>query len=227
MSLILDALRKSEAQRRRGQLPALSLELPPATPRTSPTRAWWIALPIGIALAAIAIWLIAPDDESPTPEHTQVAADIQSRDAVPAEAVPEPDAEGDGAAVEGFEQAKDGLRPALVAGRGLMPANPSTAAPAPPPEVPEPPARETPVTNTRTGSPILALSDLTPTERRALPPLKLSMHLWSEDPARRFVILDGHRLSEGDRAGNAVVERIDPTGVILAADGRRIRLPLP
>ena len=53
------------------------------------------------------------------------------------------------------------------------------------------------------------------------------MHLWSEDPARRIVIVDGRRLGEGDRAGNAVVERIDPDGAILVADGRRIRLPLP
>lgn len=219
MSLILDALRKSEAQRRRGQLPALSLELPPAPPRTSPARAWWIALPIGIALAAIAIWFIRPNDE-PTPAEPTPAPVLEaSQPAVagPSKDTIAPDAEGDGAAGVGFEQAKDRLRPALVAGRGLMPANPTPAAPSPPPEASSEPDART----------ILALSDLTPTERRALPPLKLSMHLWSEDPARRFVILDGHRLAEGDRAGNAVVERIEPTGVILAAEGRRIRLPLP
>lgn len=188
MSLILDALRKSEAQRRRGELPALSLELPPAATRPSPSRAWWIALPVGIALAALAIWLIGPS-VTPVPEpEAQVAQPPQPIDARPTEAI---------------------------------------AAPAPPPEAPQPPAGEPSTTNAPAGPTTVALSDLTPTERRALPPLKLSMHLWSEDPARRFVILDGHRLSEGDRAGNAVVERIDPTGVILAADGRRIRLPLP
>ncbi len=227
MSLILDALRKSEAQRRRGELPALSLELPPAATRPSPSRAWWIALPVGIALAALAIWLIGPS-VTPVPEpEAQVAQPPQPIDARPTEAIAARDAEGGGAAGEGVEQAKDGLRPALVAGRGLMPATPSPAAPAPPPEAPQPPAGEPSTTNAPAGPTTVALSDLTPTERRALPPLKLSMHLWSEDPARRFVILDGHRLSEGDRAGNAVVERIDPTGVILAADGRRIRLPLP
>ena len=126
----------------------------------------------------------------------------------------------------------DGARPALVAGRDLVPANPPPVAPAPPPEAEPTPiapgsAAATDIAPATTSQPILELSDLTADERRALPPLKLSMHLWSEDPARRFVILDGHRLGEGDRAGNAIVERIDPTGVILAADGRRIRLPLP
>ena len=74
---------------------------------------------------------------------------------------------------------------------------------------------------------MIALADLAPSERRALPPLKLSMHLYATDPAQRFVILDGHRLREGDRAGSAVVDRIEPDGVVLAADGRRIFLPLP
>ena len=73
MSLILDALRKSEAQRRRGELPALSLELPPPATRPSPSRAWWIVLPIGIALAALAIWLIGPS-VTPLPEPEAQAA---------------------------------------------------------------------------------------------------------------------------------------------------------
>ena len=130
MSLILDALRKSEAQRRRGELPALSLELPPATTRPAPSRAWWIALPVGIALAALAIWLIGPHDTTP-PEPRQVeAAGPITRDAVAAEAAT-PDAEGAGAAGEGF--AGMSPRPAANAGRrpSLACSNPSPAAPAP------------------------------------------------------------------------------------------------
>lgn len=53
------------------------------------------------------------------------------------------------------------------------------------------------------------------------------MHMWSPDPAQRFAILDGQRVAEGDRLGSAVVERIEPDGIILAAEGRRVRLPLP
>ena len=107
-----------------------------------------------------------------------------------------------------------------------MAANPSPAAAAPPPEA-ENPAPAPASTAPAHERPILALADLTPAERTALPALKLTMHMWSQDPARRFVILDGHRLGEGSRASNAVIERIEPDGVILAADGQRIRLPLP
>ena len=70
------------------------------------------------------------------------------------------------------------------------------------------------------------MSDLAAAERRALPPLKLSMHLWNSDPARRFVILDGQRLGEGDRIGEAVVVAIQRDGVVLAWNGRRLRLPI-
>lgn len=70
----------------------------------------------------------------------------------------------------------------------------------------------------------LRLADLTPAERRALPALKMSMHLWSPDAAQRFVILDGMRMGEGDRIGEAVVAEITGDGAILAWGGRRVKV---
>lgn len=83
-----------------------------------------------------------------------------------------------------------------------------------------PPSPPVPVDDT------IALSDLSVDERKALPPLKLSMHLWNTNPAQRFVILDGNRLHEGDRAGDAVVTSITQDGVVLAWNGRRILLSI-
>ena len=68
------------------------------------------------------------------------------------------------------------------------------------------------------------LADLGTEERQQLPPLKLSMHMWNDAPAQRFVILDGQRLGEGDRIGEAVVEQITRDGAILAWNGRRLRV---
>ena len=70
------------------------------------------------------------------------------------------------------------------------------------------------------------LSDLSVEERKALPPLKLSMLMWDDDPARRFIILDGSRLGEGDRVGNAVITAITSDGAVLDWNGRRIRLSM-
>jgi general secretion pathway protein B len=72
----------------------------------------------------------------------------------------------------------------------------------------------------------LRLADLSPEERKQLPPLKLSMHLWNDAPARRFAIIDGQRLSAGDRIGTLVVAGIVPDGVLLDWNGRLLKLPL-
>ncbi len=72
----------------------------------------------------------------------------------------------------------------------------------------------------------LRLSALSPDARARLPALKLTMHLWNEEPARRFVILDGVRLGVGDRVGAGTVAAVDSDGVVIALDGQRVRLPL-
>ena len=212
MSLILDALRKSEAERRRGNLPALALELPPPPPTALPTRAWWLALPVTIVLAALAFWMTRPGDlPAPAVQPTVLAP-------VPSIAAPQAARATPDRPVEA---------PAATREPEPSPPLPAVSTPGSEPEPVPAPADGMPGSNGPTRAPVLALADLTPDERRALPPLQLSMHMWSAAPADRFVILDGRRLGEGDRAGSAVVARIDPDGVILAADGRRIRLPLP
>jgi general secretion pathway protein B len=62
--------------------------------------------------------------------------------------------------------------------------------------------------------------------RQALPPLKLSMHVYSPDPARRVVIIDGARLLEGETvAGELRVSQITPDGVVLVLGDQQFLLP--
>ncbi len=70
----------------------------------------------------------------------------------------------------------------------------------------------------------MLLSDLSVSQREKLPPLKMSMHLWA--PTQRFAIIDGARVSEGDRVADAVVEEITPSGVVLAWQGLRLHIPV-
>ena len=58
MSLILEALRKSEAERRRGQAPDLFAELPPATHRRGPALSPWYWLLLALVLCAALAWLL-------------------------------------------------------------------------------------------------------------------------------------------------------------------------
>lgn len=222
MSLILEALRKSEAERRRGATPDLHTELP-----TSPVLArstvpgwilWMLAAAAAIAMLAwlLSAWLRAP---VPTPAVVQPAATRVVKPAPPA--LPP---------VKRFSPPPADVTPSpTVAAAAPSPVKTApSAAPTellPPPAL-KPAAPSTPIVPAAPVDDALRLSDLSPDERKALPPLKLSMHLWNDDPSRRFVILDGNRLREGDRDGDAVITAITSDGVLLDWNGRRIKLSI-
>jgi len=72
------------------------------------------------------------------------------------------------------------------------------------------------------------LRDLPAEDRAALPPLKLSMHVYAVHPAERFVLVDGRRYSEGMAVANGLVlEEIRRDGVVLAFRGHRFVLQRP
>ena len=133
--------------------------------------------------------------------------------------------------------ARDGGTRSVSAAGGAMPAAPApgssppirTTAPLPAGAPVDPAASTSPAA---TAGPIaagdgrpVALADIAPEQRRLLPPLRMSMHLWSEAPDRRLLVLDGQRLRQGDVLGEVVVERIDRDGAVLAWRGARILLP--
>ena len=58
-----------------------------------------------------------------------------------------------------------------------------------------------------------------------LPELHLSLHVYDDVAANRFVLLNSSRLREGQETAEGVmVEHIDPTGVVLSWRGRRFRM---
>ena len=62
--------------------------------------------------------------------------------------------------------------------------------------------------------------------RQALPPLKLSMHVYSPDPARRVVIIDGVRIIEGGTvSGDLRVNHITADGLVLQLGDQQFLLP--
>jgi general secretion pathway protein B len=72
------------------------------------------------------------------------------------------------------------------------------------------------------------LRDLSADERAALPPLKLSMHVFADEPAGRFVLIDGRRYTEGMAiAQGLVLHEIRRDGVVLELHGRRFLLSRP
>ena len=218
MSLILEALRKSEAERRRDTTPGIDLELPPPVPaaRHSALRWPWPVLAGTLVLALLGLWAglhrTTPVEAATgtmttpvTPTAGPTVVDMPR--VVPRTAPPTPTA-----------TATANPAPVATAPIAFRDASPP---PAPPPT----PLPAPPVTPRATAAP--AADEVPDIAATALPPVKLSMHMWDADPARRFVILDGQRLAEGDRSGGLTVVAIDRRGVVIERDGQRARVALP
>lgn len=239
MSLILEALRKSEAERHRGQAPGLHAELPPPAAIASPrwkTPLWTI----GAAAAAVAVVAILwPGERAGRGDHRVSTPPPEA--IVPAAPTPAPgpgpeDGQGqaaDAAQAHGFPPVERILPPPPTpAPAPVRVPSPAPAASALAPRQAAPPrdadaAVETATPASATSTHAQRLAGLPAAQRQRLPPLKLSMHMWNEDPARRFVVVDGQRRVEGDRLGEAIITAIDREGVLLDLDGQAVRAPLP
>lgn len=245
MSLILEALRKSEAERRRGETPGLRAELPPvarAARRSLPPWIWITCAALVLALLLVALWLRGNGTaiEDGHGDHGARATKAPAAYAVSATPSASMPAAGDS---DPFPRV-DRITPPEPPSR--MPPEPDAAAPSPPagPAQAAPPAAagDTVAASDTADTadtapaprPVLApasgavrITQLPSAQRQRLPAMKLTMHMWNEDPARRFVVIDGQRKSEGDRVGEAGITAIDRDGVLLELDGRPIRVPLP
>lgn len=255
MSLILEALRKSEAERRRGQAPDLYGAAPLApSPRREGFGQWPIVAGGLLVLLALALlfWPRAPQLEQPrsadsahgaaTADTDDIAAPLAAgqvsdpvraplaspppSDATPRDTLARPVGTSAATGMPGLA-----TRPAPApAPPALQQAAPSaaqqTAQPPPPPPAQPPP-------NTDRGAVIPpaealpSLATLSVAERAALPPLKLSVHVWNSDPTQRFAIVDGQRIVEGAALGSAVVAEIRRDGIVLDVNGQRVLLPRP
>ncbi|HVF34535.1 MAG TPA: general secretion pathway protein GspB [Candidatus Saccharimonadia bacterium] len=114
---------------------------------------------------------------------------------------------------------------------------PRAPAPAPEPAASPPPvttlaedaaagAAAAPVAPRDGATPVPYVFELPLATRRELPPLKLNMHVYSDDAAHRFVIVDGTRAAEGGNVSTDLdVVEIRNDGVVLAFRGTRFLLP--
>lgn len=215
MSLILEALRKSEAERRRGQVPDVAAELPP-TPlaHAHRTPAWlWPVAAIGTLIVALLLWWSLRDASAPVqpaapPQRSETEAEAPHPMLVARPQPATPVIASSPTPVRS-QRAPESLPPPAAAMASPQPQTPQPAiAPAPPVSAPALPAPD----------------DIpTTTSSRA----ELTMHVWDESAARRFVILDGQRMGEGDRNGDLQVIAIERDGVVIERNGQRSRLRLP
>ena len=173
----------------------------PATATTAPRPAASVGAPppgVPPTRPGEARTAAAPDGSRP---EARIAVAPDPRGATPPPAAPtKPPVDSRGAAVEDTARASAPItRPP-----------PGTTAPAAPPE----PA-------------IPTIDDIASSLRRDLPALPVAMQVYSSDPARRFILVEGERKKEGDMIRDVAVREIRPNGVVLEFRGQRFLLPRP
>jgi general secretion pathway protein B len=61
--------------------------------------------------------------------------------------------------------------------------------------------------------------------RGGLAPLHLDLHVYDNQPARRFIFVNSHKYREGDTLQEGpVIEKITPDGAVLSYQGSRFKL---
>lgn len=235
MSLILDALKKSENERQAQGQPAM-FEIRVAPPKARfPVWAVLVGLLLGVNLIVLLVVLVMRDPAAAPAPATGPAA------AAPTATAPTA-AGADPAATPGASPT--GQAGPAVAATPVAPASALASRFDPPlvedPELDAEQAGEPPgaaaapalpsATPARAGGGVVAgLPD-----RAALlaagtqvPEVNVSLHAWNRDPAARFVFVDGARAGEGAVLPSGLrVEQITPEGTVLSYRGSRFLVPI-
>jgi len=204
VSFILDALRKSEHERQRSALPGLA-QIPLATAPAQLPR--WALLVIGTLAAAVLVLAGAwwQSTRAPAPVATLApAATIERSVALPPPA--------------SLPAATSTSAPPLAAATPAPLTRPLAAAVGAP--APAPASR-----SAADDEPALPSAAALAAQGMALPPLRLELHAFSEQPSDRFVFINGRKYVEGERLpeGPELVS-ITPSGAVLSQYGRRFLL---
>ncbi|KPQ01416.1 general secretion pathway protein GspB [Marinobacter sp. HL-58] len=238
MSYILDALRKSENERRQGRVPDLGQQVQmihKPRKKSVPVLVW---VAIGLVLnAGILVWAFWPENNrlsAGEPSGQPVEAP-QVAEAEPAATAPEP--------VQSAPEPIPEVRPAEASSResdtlanaieipvptvsGTQPGDsrerPTVIVP-----TPREPSAVNPsesVDNDTTAERTPHLVELPLSFQKRVPDLIFNSHIYASEPSSRRVMINDHYLKPGESFSGIAVERITEEGVELSMDGRRFRV---
>jgi len=220
MSFILDALRKSENARLRQEHPAMFDARAVASRRAFPIWGVALGLLLGVNLLVVLTVLLrneraaaVADAPLPVSAPAPVAALPIGTVATPMDAAP--------------AATRTSAAPPAAARTAALSRSTATTPAGTAPSVIEtdavPIATSAPIDlqqPSRTRDDLLAAGD-------AIPEAALSLHVYDPDAAKRFILLNGQRLREGEMAGNGLrVRSIVPDGAVLDHRGATFKVSI-
>lgn len=235
MSYILDALRKSETERRQGKIPDLGQQVQLIhRPRKKkiPLAAWVVAaMMLNAVVLAVVFWPSLPGDQ-PVIESVSVAT-----------AGPEPGPVSKTTSTTASDSAPEtepDIMPEPKPVAEPKPAVPPKAsAPTPAPAVSDEPAWERPtiivpsppdardyqpLPDTRPAGRVPHLVELPLSFQKSIPDLTFNSHIYASEPSARRVMINNNYLRRGDSFSGLKVENITEDGVVLSKHGQRFRV---
>ena len=225
MSLILDALRKADAQRERD--PARGIHARPVQvssqlkrPESQQRRLWlWGLAVVTAALLAVLAWQLARPAAPPVALAPAAEGGTSAAAAV-TPSLPTPITTPAAPATEVIPAAPPAPAPAPA--RAAQPAAPVAATAAPVRQAQKPaPLASAPVTGDR----VLSVNELPADLQRDLPKLVISAGVYSDNPAQRLLIVNGQAVAEGaEPAPGVLLEQIRARTAVLKYRGYRYSL---
>ncbi|MCL7944505.1 general secretion pathway protein GspB [Marinobacter sp. ATCH36] len=225
MSYILDALRKSETERRQGRVPDLGqqVQMIHKPKKRSIPLLVWVALAL-VLNAAIIVWVFWPGSSvEPVASLAETNPDVPEPEPVTTGAEPAPGSSpattSDTLAnaieipvprvTEPAVEEADRERPTVIVPTPRKPSavNPSSAADG------DATAERTP-----------HLVELPLSFQKRVPDLIFNSHIYASEPSSRRVMINDNYLRPGESFSGITVERITEEGVELSMDGRRFRV---
>lgn len=213
MSLILDALKKSEQERRRERGPDLQTihQAAPVAAHVQVGKWSWLLLLIAINVAAFGGWWWYQQRSAVVGANKMVANKDVANKNVAAEDIT---AQSAPASMPDAKSSMENNGAPALAERD----EPQFTRMEPRPAASAQPRIEA-------NAAIEEFTELAPDVRSALPAMTFSFHVYSTDPLNRTIIINNQRLREGSEVSAGVVlQAITEDGVILTMDHHRIHI---
>lgn len=233
MSYILEALKKSQAERQLGELPSIhapQVQLQGGMAASSARRGpVWLALGgITLAVAAALLWWQPWQAPAPVPAPVPVLAAVVPPPTPPA-AAPKPVPQAIAAPVVAAAVTAPAAAPAPLPGAKPAPQREAPPAPAvvPAPAMPAPvPAPAVPAPAPAGDEAVPGMRDLPEPIQRQIPPIAIGGYIYSKNPADRLLLIDKVLRHEGEElAPGLVLEKLQPKAAIFSFKGYRYRVP--